>query len=276
MRKTLFKKYLGVFKNRIATLGFSICFILVIIICSTLLNDNEIATSSNTITNWGLSFQKEGETPIGNASSDYLKQFDSYFVGDETEKKIYLTFDAGYENGYTNSILDTLKKHEVSATFFLVGNYLETEPDIVQRMLNEGHTVGNHTWSHPDMSKISSDEIFEEELKKIEIKYKEITGKDLIKVYRPPQGKFSEKNLKKAQELGYSTIFWSLAYADWYQDKQASHEEAFAKLIPRIHNGAIVLLHSTSSTNCEILEELIIKWKEAGFEICSLEELIVK
>ncbi|QSX05794.1 delta-lactam-biosynthetic de-N-acetylase [Sedimentibacter sp. zth1] len=224
-------------------------------------------------TNWGLSFQNEGKTPVGNASSNYLKKFNSYFVKDTEDKTIYLTFDCGYENGFTENILDILKKHNIKATFFVVGNYLETSPDIILRMCNEGHIVGNHTYHHPDMSKISEIESFRNELKEVETKYKEITGKDMLKYYRPPQGKFSENNLKLANELEYKTIFWSLAYVDWYNNNQPSKNEAFKKLIPRMHPGAIVLLHSTSKTNSEILDELLTKWEEMGYTFKNLDEL---
>lgn len=223
--------------------------------------------------NWGLSFQQEGERPIGNATAEYLKQFNAHYAADTKEKVLYLTFDAGYENGNTPAILDALKKHHVPATFFLVGNYLETSPDLVKRMLAEGHTVGNHTYHHPDMSKISTPETFSQELQSLEALYQEVTGQPMKHYYRPPQGKYSEANLKMAKDLGYHTFFWSLAYVDWYEDKQPSHEEAFKKLLGRVHPGAIVLLHSTSKTNGEILDELLTKWEEMGYSFHSLDEL---
>ena len=227
-------------------------------------------------TNWGLSFQEEGKTPIGNASAEFLKQYDAYFAGDSEEKVIYLTFDAGYENGCTPAILDALQKHGVKATFFVVGNYIETSPDLVRRMVADGHTVGNHTYSHPDMSKISEKEAFQKELLSLEELYLKTTGQQMTKFYRPPQGKYSEQNLKQAQELGYHTFFWSLAYVDWYTDKQPTHEEAFEKLTKRIHPGAIVLLHSTSKTNAEILDELLTNWEEMGYTFGTLSDLCAK
>ena len=233
-----------------------------------------VQASAQTNPNWGLSFQKEGETPVGNASSDYLAQYNAYYVGDSSEKKIYLTFDAGYEAGYTASILDTLKKHNVKAAFFVVGNYLETSPDLVKRMVEEGHTVGNHTYHHYDMSQISEMDAFRQEMESVETKYIDITGLEMEKFYRPPQGKYSEPNLQMAQELGYTTVFWSLAYVDWYQDNQPTKEQAFEKLLPRMHSGAIVLLHSTSKTNCEILDELLTKWEEMGYTFGTVQELI--
>ena len=194
-------------------------------------------------------------------------------LGDTSKKVIYLTFDCGYENGYTEQILDALKKHNAPAAFFVVGNMVETAPDIIRRMAAEGHVVGNHTYHHPDMSSISQQEAFQKELESLEGLYRQTTGQPLSKFYRPPQGKYSVENLKQAQALGYKTVFWSLAYVDWYVDKQPTPEQAYAKLLPRIHDGAIVLLHSTSKTNAEILDSLLTKWEDMGFHFASLEEL---
>lgn len=233
-------------------------------------NERIIQTSAD---NWGLGFSKEGQPPTGTATADELKKYDAYYIGDSSKKVIYLTFDAGYENGYTAQILDALKKHNVKATFFLVGNYINNSPELVNRMIEEGHTVGNHTYSHPDMSAISSKDSFCKELQKLEAAYKEVTGQEMTKYYRPPQGKFSKKNLQMAKDMGYKTFFWSLAYVDWFNDKQPTKEEAFKKLLGRIHPGAIVLLHSTSKTNAQILDELLTKWEEMGYSFGSLQEL---
>ena len=222
---------------------------------------------------WGLSFRQEGAPPIGNAGKDQLKQYDAAYIGDTTQKVLYLTFDAGYENGCTEKILDTLKKQEVPAAFFLVGNYIEKNADLVRRMVEEGHTVGNHTMHHYDMSKLSEPAAFAKELQDLEALYQETTGQAMKKYYRPPQGIYSEENLKMARELGYKTVFWSLAYVDWNNDDQPTKEQAFTKLLPRTHNGAVVLLHSTSQTNAEILDELLSKWKEEGYRFGTLEEL---
>lgn len=224
--------------------------------------------------NWGLGFPKEGEPPVANVTADYLKQYNAYYVQNTKEKVLYLTFDAGYENGNTAAILDALKKHNAPATFFLVGTYIETSPDLVKRIIAEGHTVGNHTYHHPDMSKISTKESFEKELVNLEKLFEQTTGQTMTKFYRPPQGKYSENNLKMANEMGYKTFFWSLAYVDWYEDKQPTKEEAFKKLLGRIHPGAVVLLHSTSKTNGEILDELLSKWEEMGYQFKSLKELV--
>ncbi|MDQ5983493.1 MAG: Peptidoglycan-N-acetylmuramic acid deacetylase PdaA [Eubacteriales bacterium SKADARSKE-1] len=231
-----------------------------------------VTTSASANTNWGLSFTEKGQSPKGNATSEFLKQCNSYYIGDTNEKKIYLTFDAGFENGYTPNILDVLKKHKIKATFFLVGNYIKTSPELVKRMVEEGHSVGNHTFNHPDMSKIADMESFKKEMCSLEDLYKKTTGKDLEKLYRPPQGKYSEENLKMANELGYKTFFWSLAYVDWFTDKQPTREYAFEKL-ERIHSGAIVLLHSTSKTNSEILDDLLKKWEGEGYLFGDLSAL---
>ena len=235
-----------------------------------LLGVNAVASTTE---NWGLGFGESGTQPTGNATPEELRKYNTYFIGNGDDKVIYLTFDCGYENGNTEKILEALKKHDVSATFFVVGNYLETSPELVKRMVAEGHTVGNHTFHHPDMSKIAAKEDFQKELQDLENLYQQVTGQPLKKYYRPPQGKYSEANLKMAKEMGYHTFFWSLAYVDWYEDKQPTHEEAFQKLLGRIHPGAIVLLHSTSRTNGEILDELLTKWESMGYQFHSLDEL---
>ncbi len=238
------------------------------------------SSASSTSVNWGLSFRENGQTPVGNASSDYLKRYNAYYVGNtssdgsESNKVLYLTFDAGFENGYTEPILDALKKHNVKACFFLVKNYIDTAPELVKRMVAEGHTVGNHTASHPDMSRIADKAEFKKELLELETAYNTVIGKPMEKVYRPPQGKFSEQNLKMAAELGYKTFFWSLAYVDWYVDRQPTREQALNKLLPRVHPGAIILLHSTSQTNAEILDELLTKWEGMGYTFGELKDIV--
>jgi peptidoglycan-N-acetylmuramic acid deacetylase len=222
---------------------------------------------------WGLSFQGSGQSPAGPVSQAQLDEFSGIYLGDTSQKVICLTFDAGYENGFTPKILDTLKKHNVPAAFFLVGNYLQQNPDLVRRMVAEGHTVGNHTMHHPDMSKKTNEADFIRELTELETLYQQVTGQTMKKYYRPPQGVYSQENLEMAKKAGYKTIFWSLAYADWDNDNQPSHDTAMEKLTARIHNGAVVLLHSTSKTNSEILDELLTRWKEMGYRFITLDEL---
>lgn len=258
-----------VIKRRHIVVALLCCALLILVPLAVM---TETAPTAGGVVNWGLSFPAEGQPPVGNASAAELAKYDAYYVGG-ADKVIYLTFDAGFENGCTPAILDALKKHNAPAAFFLVGNYLETAPELVCRMVEEGHIVGNHTYHHPDMSAIATKEAFAKELTATEQKFKEITGRDMPKIYRPPQGKYSLQNLAFAKELGYTTCFWSLAYVDWYQNDQPTKEEAFQKLIPRIHDGAVVLLHSTSKTNAEILDELLTKWEALGYRFGSLEEL---
>lgn len=230
--------------------------------------------------NWGLSFQQQGQAPVGNATPEYLAKYNAYYIAgaaagkDEGDKKpIYLTFDSGYENGYTAEILDILKEKKVPAAFFLVGNYIEENPELVKRMVAEGHIVGNHTMHHPDMSAIADEEAFKKEITELEETYKTVVGKEIPKFYRPPQGKYSEANLQQAYRLGYTTLFWSLAYVDWLENDQPDETESINLLNKRIHPGAIVLLHSTSKTNSKILAQLIDDWKEQGYEFRSVSEL---
>lgn len=250
----------------------------VLVLCMALLagsglNRQEPAVAADTGVSWGLNFHTPDGIPLGSATRQELREQNAFYLGDPSERTLYLTFDAGYENGYTAQILDVLKKHKAKAAFFLVGNYLKTEPELVSRMLREGHTVGNHTMTHPDMAAITDEEAFCKELTGLEELFEQTTGQKLSKFYRPPQGKYSPENLKMARKLGYTTVFWSLAYADWNNDSQPTAEQAFDKLLPRVHNGAVVLLHSTSRTNAEILDELLTKWESMGYRFGTLDEL---
>lgn len=222
---------------------------------------------------WGLSFGEAGTQPVGNVSSEELKQYDAYFIGDGDERVIYLTFDCGYENGNTEPILDALKKHNAPATFFVVGHYLETEPDLVKRMVEEGHAVGSHTYHHPDVNTLPDLPAFQKEMDDVAELFTQITDEKLSMYYRPPEGKCGITNLEMAQELGYRTIFWSLAYVDWDTEHQPSHRDALEKLTARIHPGAVVLLHNTSKTNGEILDELLSEWEDMGYSFAPLSEL---
>ena len=233
-----------------------------------------VSTTAASEENWGLSFQEEGKPPVANASYDELLPYDAYYMEQTDTKNLYLTFDVGYENGNTEKILDALKKHHASATFFVTGHFISENQDLIRRMVKEGHIIGNHTYSHPNMSKISSKEAFQNELKQVEDIYREIIGTDMPKYYRPPQGKYSTSNLAMAKELGYQTIFWSLAYVDWNDNHQPSKEEAFAKLLPRTFPGVVVLLHSTSATNASILDELLTKWEEMGYSFKAMDSLV--
>lgn len=207
----------------------------------------------------------------------FIEEFGGYHVdkkhGDTCNKKIvYLTFDAGYENGNVARTLDVLKEEQVPGAFFILGNLITSNTDLVMRMIKEGHTVCNHTYSHKDLTASSKDE-FAAELTRLETVYKEYTGASMKKYYRPPEGKFSHSTMQYAHALGYKTIFWSFAYADWNNDKQMDPEAAKEKILSNIHNGAVLLLHPTSSTNAKILGDVIRALKAQGYAFGTLDEL---
>lgn len=276
---TMFQTYYSSYKPLILLFFFSLCFfaggqIARIFPSASETTSGALSTILPATENWGLSFQEDGKVPVGNASFDELQQYHAYYAQNTSQKVIYLTFDCGYENGNTPAILKALKKHHAKATFFVVGNFLRDNPDLIKQMLKEGHTVGNHTFHHPDMSQIATKDTFEKELGNVETLYKEVTGKTMTRFYRPPQGKYSTENLQMAKDMGYHTFFWSLAYVDWLADAQPSKNEAFGKLLGRIHPGAIVLLHNTSKTNGEILDELLGKWEDMGYTFSTLKKLV--
>jgi peptidoglycan-N-acetylmuramic acid deacetylase len=222
---------------------------------------------------WGMGFPQEGRPPVIDDTAEHLRQLGAYYMGNEEEKTVYLTFDAGYENGHTGKILDTLKEKGVKAAFFIVSHYAESSPDLVRRMADEGHIIGNHTDRHLDMSKITDPAAFKKELDGLDEAVRKVTGAPAAKYYRPPSGTYTHDNLKMAQKLGYKTIFWSLAYVDWKDGSQPSHEQAMSKLTRRVHPGAIILLHNTSSTNAAILGGLIDKYREMGYGFGTLDDL---
>ena len=208
----------------------------------------------------------------------YIEQYGGYYIdrdhGDaNTEKVIYLTFDTGYENGNVTKVLDTLKKHNAEGTFFVLENLIRRDTDLVKRMFEEGHTVANHTMKHRNMAKITDRAVFEEELGGLEKLCKELTGYEMAKLYRPPEGSFTEENMKIVSDMGYKTVFWSYAYADWDNDKQPAPDVALNKLLSHVHNGEILLLHPTSATNAKILDEFLTRLEKQGYRFGSLEEL---
>ena len=227
---------------------------------------------SEPVMGWGLSFQQPGQTPAGPMTPGRLREMGAAYVDEYGGKVLYLTFDAGYENGYTGQILDILRALEVPAAFFVTGDYLDRNADLVRRMTAEGHIVGNHTLHHPDMTALD-EEAFRAELQGVEDKYFDITGQTLPKYLRPPQGVYDERTLKLARENGYQTVFWSLAYADWDNANQPDPDRAVEKLNSRIHDGAVVLLHATSKTNAKILERLLTGWTDMGYRFEPITEL---
>lgn len=250
-----------------------------VIICAILVQVVMISQKANAknassdAIDWGLSYQGEHTTPIGNAENETLLTYGACFTSpNENEKAVYLTFDAGYENGYTQTILDTLKEHNIKAAFFLTGNYFQTYPQIAKRMFEDGHLVCNHTMNHPDTTLLSKEK-FTSQLTDVEELCLNSTGYTLHKFYRPPSGRFDTTTLEYAKELGYKTVLWSVTYLDWDNDNQKSKEEALSTLMARHHNGAVILLHATSKTNSEILGEYITQMKEVGYEFKTLNEL---
>ncbi len=241
-----------------------------VLACTALLTVTAFAKSDH----WYCVHAKDHQRPRVDGSLSYIEKYDGYYIGsDEDDKVIYLTFDAGYENGNVGRILDVMKQEQVSGAFFILGNLIERNPDLVQRMEEEGHLVCNHTDRHRNMTTFATKEEFSEELKRLEQRYFDLTGKSMAPYYRPPEGTFDERTLKYASELGYKTVFWSFAYADWDNEKQPDPKEAKEKILSNIHNGAVLLLHPTSETNAKILGDVILELKQAGYRFGTLDEL---
>ena len=210
----------------------------------------------------------------GVAYDTIVRENDAYYIGNPDDNAVYLTFDCGYENGNLPAILDALRDAAVPALFFLTGHFMEEEPELVRRMVDEGHLVGNHTYDHPNLATVSK-ERFMVEMHRAEEKFYEITGQEMTKYLRPPEGRFNQEMLDWAREAGYYTILWSLAYVDWHVDGQKGGAHAHAQVMKRLHPGAIILLHSTSSDNADAMADLVPSIREAGFEFRSLQYLMV-
>lgn len=252
-------------------ISFLLCYILLTLSFSTSIN---AVVSDDAELNWYFVNRYDGKIPeCPKESEGFFKELGAYYVGDTNSKVLYLTFDEGYENGNTPKILDILKEEQVPAAFFVVKPYVKDYPDIVKRMVDEGHLVCNHTSHHPSMASITDTEKFNKEFSEVEEEYKAIIGSDMPKFFRPPMGKYSKNSLKKTQDLGYKTIFWSFAYKDWLVDNQPSEEAAINKITKGAHNGSIMLLHAVSNTNVKVLKTVIQKLKAEGYEFKSLEEL---
>ncbi len=221
---------------------------------------------------------KEHKQPTLDSDMMFIEKYNGYYVdkknGDNSQNKvIYLTFDAGYENGNIEKILDVMKEKGVVGAFFVLGNLIEKEPELIKRMVKEGHTVANHTFSHKDMTKINNIDDFKNELDRLDQLYFETTGMNLSRYYRPPEGRFDEQSLSYASSLGYKTIFWSFAYDDWDNSRQPNIDVAKKKIFDNIHNGEIMLLHPTSATNARILSDVIDKLLSEGYHFGTLDEL---
>ncbi len=221
---------------------------------------------------WGFKRGHDGvQAEAGTALGQMLEKHGGIYRGNASEKTLYLTFDNGYENGYTAHVLDVLKAKHVPATFFVTGHYLESAPDLAKRMVKEGHIIGNHSWSHPDFSSIS-DEKMKEELDRIKQQTFELTGQKEMKYLRTPRGTFSEHSLAYTKELGYRNVFWSVAYVDWETNNQHGKQYAYDNIMKQIHPGAIILLHSVSSDNAEALSDVITDLKKQGYQFQSLNK----
>ena len=237
---------------------------------------SQIYADSTKAYNWYCKKNDRHEIPMLDSEFSFINKYGGYYadlnVGNRN-KVIYLTFDAGYENGNIEKILNTLKKHDATAAFFVLENLVIRNTELVKRMADEGHLICNHTKSHPDMTKVTDKTRFALQLSALSDIIREKCGVECAKFYRPPEGKFSEENLQYAKELGYKTVFWSFAYADWDNNRQPSREDAIKKILDNAHPGEIMLLHPTSKTNADILDEVLTALEKEGYRFASLNEL---
>ena len=239
----------------------------------------QIGATGGGAMNWYCARNKEHKQPTLDANMSIIEKYDGYYVdkkATEDDKVVYLTFDAGYENGNVKKILDAMKEENVTGAFFILSNLIDRNPELVCRMVDEGHIVANHTSTHKDMTRVENMEDFKSELDRLGEEYRALTGREMAHYYRPPEGRFDEKSLDFAKQLGYKTIFWSFAYADWDNGKQPSEENAKKKIFDNMHNGAVILLHPTSETNARILGEVIRALTAEGYRFGTLDELTEK
>ncbi|MBN9655727.1 delta-lactam-biosynthetic de-N-acetylase [Halobacillus sp. GSS1] len=224
---------------------------------------------------WGFSKKKDGSVPDVGRYGPMIEKYDGFYVDPSGDPIVYLTFDNGYEQGYTGQVLDVLKDKGVPATFFVTGHYIESAPDLLKRMAKEGHLIGNHSWSHPDFTKVSKEKM-KQELERVDEAVKELTDQEVMTFVRPPRGTFNEETLEWAKEFGYTHAFWSLAFVDWETDKQRGWEYAYRSVIDQIHPGAVILLHTVSQDNAEALAQLIDELRKRGYSFGSLNDLMIK
>lgn len=235
-------------------------------------NDNkklDVSSLDNTALDWFYIPNTKHKTPEVNTDIKFnFSDYSAIYNGPikDGQKTLYLTFDEGYENGYTSKILDVLKQNKIKAVFFVTSPYIKENKDLIKRMLKEGHIVGSHSKTHPSMpTKTGNLKGFNNEFEDVEKLYKDLTGKNIVKFLRPPMGKYSEKSLAMTKNLGYKTIFWSFAYRDWDTEKQPSHDEAKKKIMDNLHDGSILLLHAVSQTSTEILSDFISDARKLGY-----------
>ena len=229
------------------------------------------STTSNKKIEWGIKRNDNHEQPdVGSENKKILEENNGICLGNKENKTIYLTFDEGYEAGYTHEILDILKENDVKATFFLTAHYVNTQEELVKQMIEEGHIIGNHTVNHKSMPSLTEEEIKKEVMDLHQAVYEKFHYE--MKYIRPPKGEFSEKTLMTTNALGYKTVMWSFAYEDWNEEKQPDEEMAKEKILNNLHNGEIMLLHGNSKTNTNILDTIIKEAKSMGYEFKSLDE----
>ena len=265
-------------KRKVFTYGILVLFLMFGSLMLTNIEKDTIQTSSNselsnTKIEWGIKRGDNHEQPdLGNKNRELIEKYNGMAMGNKESKNIYVTFDLGYEAGYTENILNTLKENNVPATFFITAHYVNTAGDLVQRMIDDGHIIGNHTVNHKSMPNISETEL-EKELMNLHTAIYEKFNYEM-KYMRPPKGEYSERSLNTTIKLGYIPVMWSFAYADWDEAKQPSNQEGIDKIVKNIHNGEIMLLHATSKTNMEILDTVIKQIKNMGYEFKSLDEFV--
>ena len=225
---------------------------------------------------WGFKKAVNEQPPDAGAQyNEILAKYGAFYKGDPSEKTLYLTFDAGYENGFMPKILEVLKKEKVPATFFVTGHFLESQKKLSKQIVKEGHIIGNHSWSHPDFTVMNEAQI-RDELERVKVKTKELTGQQEMKYLRPPRGIFSERTLQVAKDAGYTHVFWSLAFVDWNINQQRGWQYAYDNIMRQIHPGCVLLLHSVSKDNADALEKAIQDLKKKGYEFKSLDHLMKK
>ena len=238
------------------------------------LQTSSTASLSNTSIGWGIKRNDNHEQPdLGKKNKELIEKYNGMAMGNKENKYVYITFDLGYEAGYTENILNTLKENDVNATFFITAHYVNTASDLVQRMINEGHIIGNHTVNHKSMPTLTEEQLTKEIMTLHTNIYERYNYE--MRYMRPPKGEYSERSLNVVTKLGYIPVMWSFAYADWDEKKQPSNDEGKKKIIENMHNGEIMLLHATSKTNMEILDEVIKQIKNMGYEFKSINEFIM-
>lgn len=256
------------------------CLILVMVIFSGCSIKTDVAKTtsatssysslSNKLNGWGLKKNVRAAPDIPQNVSQMMAKYNAYYI-DTVPRSLYLTFDEGYENGYTAKILDVLRNNDVKAAFFITGPYLEKETDLVRRMVEEGHTVGNHTVNHPSMPQMTDDEALKKEITELNRSFYEKFGQNM-KYIRPPKGEYSERTLALSNDLGYTSVFWSFAYKDWETNKQRGTDYAYKQITDGIHDGCVLLLHAVSKDNAEVLDRVIKDLKSEGYSFRSLDE----